>query len=175
VSCRDGTVKGEAIAWAFTHHSRSHTHTTETLTARTEVPSQRATPASRRVPLFDSSHTHTLTGASSSLRLDPRFPEAECPTWRKPDEFIEWCSGVKQLELVAPGEGPWTKKSLGNSMLKIKVLAPHKFSTWCPSGNWSNHVIWVWGLLSLSGTLHCLWAGWRFFPYLQKSPATVNG
>jgi len=118
-------------------------------------------------------HTLTLLGASSSLRLNPRIPKAESPTCHTPDKFIKWYSGVKQLELGASGEGPQTKKSLGN----CTSLSSHpgEFSTWYPSGSWSNGVIWVWGILPLTGILHCLWAGWRFFPYLQRGSAAVSG
>jgi len=91
----------------------------ETLTAGTRVPLQRAAPRSRWVPLFNSSHTHSLWGTSSSLRLNPRFPEAESLTPRTPDKRTEWCSGVNQLELGASGEGPRTKKPLGNYTLTV--------------------------------------------------------
>jgi len=98
----------------------------ETLTAGTGGPFA----VSRWVSLFDSPHTHSVSGASSSLRLDPRFPEPESPTRLAPDEFTEWHSSVEQLKLGASGEGPGTKKSLGNSTLTISVPAPHKFSKW---------------------------------------------
>jgi len=78
----------------------------ETLTARTRISSQHVTPVSQWVPLVDSSHTYSLLGTSSSLRLDPRFPEAESPTQCTPDEFTEWYTSVKQLELCASRERP---------------------------------------------------------------------
>jgi len=52
------------------------------------------------VPLFDSP-PHTLT-----LGLDPEFPKARSQTRRTPGEFVEWDSGVNQLELGAAREGP---------------------------------------------------------------------
>jgi len=58
-------------------------------------------------------------GASLSLRLNPRFPEAESPTQYRPGEFSEWYSSVKQLELGASGEGEQTKKFLGSYTLII--------------------------------------------------------
>jgi len=63
--------------------------------------------------------TRSLSDDSSSLKLDPGSPEAESLTQRTPDEFIEWSSGVKQLELGASRGGPQTKKSLGKSTWTI--------------------------------------------------------
>jgi len=88
----------------------------ETLTARTGVALQQATPVSRQVPLFvplfDSSHTYTHS------RVLPH-PSGSTPGFSKqslcvPGESSKWCSGGNQLELVASGEGTQTKKSLGN-------------------------------------------------------------
>ena len=42
-----------------------------------------------------------------------------------PDGFIEWYSGVKQLELGASREGHQKKKSLGNHTLVPCTSSPH--------------------------------------------------
>ena len=72
-----------------------------------------------QVPLFNSSHTqtHSLSGATSSLRLYPRFPKLESLTQLMPAKFIRCYSDVNQLKLGASREGPETKKSLGNYTL----------------------------------------------------------
>jgi len=121
-----------------------HTHTTRDFHCRDWGPfaaSESCKPTGAPFQLL--TDTHSLSGASSSLRLDPRFPEAESPTQHMPDEFIEWYSSVKQLELGASREGPRTSKSLGNYNLTIlnshptqvlQVVSKQHLIQWCYSG-----------------------------------------
>lgn len=113
----------ERLLPEHSHTIQGAAHTPpETLPGRTTVPSQRAAPVSLWVPL-PTPHTHRRTHRHTdthTLTLGcSLFPQAESPTQRPSDKFIEWYSGIGQLELVASGEGPRTKKSLGKYTLTV--------------------------------------------------------
>lgn len=122
------SVKGEAAAWAFTHHRRSHTQTTPGFHCWVQGPF----PISRWVnpSHFSLTHTHAFGHFPSFFRLNPRFPAAESQA----SDFVKinnliarYSSRVSQLG--ASREGPWTKKSLGNYTLAISTPAPHTLFT----------------------------------------------
>ena len=116
-------------------------------------------------------HTLSLSGTSSSLRLDPRFPKAESPTHQVNllSGTVMWkSSSWVPLERDFKHRSPW-------AIVPLQPKFPPHTSSPCSIHRTADPMV-LFGpgvFLFLIGVLHCPWAGWRFFSHLQRGPPAV--